>query len=57
MKADPKHPVIALDAMGGDVGPEVVVAGAELARERYPNLRQLQERCAQRPSFEASKPQ
>jgi glycerol-3-phosphate acyltransferase PlsX len=39
MKADPKHPVIALDAMGGDVGPEVVVAGAELARERYPNLR------------------
>lgn len=38
-KADPKHPVIALDAMGGDVGPEVVVAGAELARERYPNLR------------------
>ncbi len=25
--------------------------------ERYPNLRQLQERCAQRPSFEASKPQ
>ncbi len=25
--------------MGGDVGPEVVVAGAELARERYPDLR------------------
>lgn len=38
-KPDPRHPVIALDAMGGDVGPEVVVAGAELARERYPNLR------------------
>ncbi len=25
--------------MGGDVGPDVVVAGAELARERYPELR------------------
>ncbi len=25
--------------MGGDVGPAVVVAGAELARERYPELR------------------
>lgn len=24
--------------MGGDVGPEVVLAGAELARERYPDL-------------------
>jgi len=31
--------VIALDAMGGDIGPAVVVAGAELARERYPELR------------------
>lgn len=30
---------IALDAMGGDAGPEVVIAGAELARERYPALR------------------
>ncbi|TPE59261.1 phosphate acyltransferase PlsX [Sandaracinobacter neustonicus] len=25
--------------MGGDVGPEVVIGGAELARERYPELR------------------
>lgn len=25
--------------MGGDVGPEVVVAGAEIARERYPDIR------------------
>ncbi|MFN3591955.1 MAG: phosphate acyltransferase PlsX [Thermaurantiacus sp.] len=32
---------IALDAMGGDAGPDVVVAGAELARERYPALRFL----------------
>lgn len=32
-------PVIALDAMGGDIGPAVVVAGAELARELYPELR------------------
>ncbi|QMW23733.1 phosphate acyltransferase PlsX [Sandaracinobacteroides saxicola] len=33
------NPVIALDAMGGDVGPAIVIAGAELARERYPALR------------------
>ncbi len=32
-------PVIALDAMGGDVGAAVVIAGAELARARYPDLR------------------
>lgn len=25
--------------MGGDIGPEVVIGGAELARERYPELR------------------
>lgn len=36
---DQTNLVIALDAMGGDVGPAVVVAGAELARERYPSLR------------------
>ncbi len=34
-----RRPVIALDAMGGDVGPEVVIAGAEVARERYPGIR------------------
>ena len=33
------HPVIALDVMGGDGGPAVTVAAAEIARERYPNLR------------------
>lgn len=33
------QPVIALDAMGGDVGPDVVVAGAELALQRNPDLR------------------
>ena len=32
------RPVIALDAMGGDGGPAAVIAGAELARERYPKL-------------------
>lgn len=30
--------VIALDAMGGDHAPQVVVAGADLARERFPDL-------------------
>ena len=30
--------VIALDAMGGDKAPEVVVDGAELARERFPDI-------------------
>ena len=34
-----RNTLIALDAMGGDIGPAVVVAGAELARERYPELR------------------
>src|SRR5580693_212035 len=28
---------IALDAMGGDHGPAVIVAGADLARKRYPD--------------------
>lgn len=39
VESSARRPVIALDAMGGDVGPPVVVAGAELARERYPDLR------------------
>jgi len=30
--------VIAIDAMGGDAGPEMVLAGAALAQERYPLL-------------------
>ena len=30
--------VIAVDAMGGDHAPDVVIAGAESARERYPDL-------------------
>ena len=33
-----KRTVIALDAMGGDNAPETVVAGAALARERYPKI-------------------
>jgi glycerol-3-phosphate acyltransferase PlsX len=32
-------PVIALDAMGGDGAPDIVVAGAALARERFPLCR------------------
>jgi len=31
--------VLALDAMGGDQGPEMVVKGANIARVRYPDLR------------------
>ncbi len=38
-EANFRRPIIALDAMGGDVGPEVVIAGAEVARERYPGIR------------------
>ncbi len=34
-------PTIALDAMGGDHGPTVVLAGAELARIRFPDIRFL----------------
>jgi len=32
---------IALDAMGGDHAPQVVIAGADMARERFPDLRFL----------------
>jgi glycerol-3-phosphate acyltransferase PlsX len=32
-------PVIALDVMGGDGGPAVTIAAAEIARQRYPRLR------------------
>lgn len=32
---------IALDAMGGDVGPEVTIAGAEISRKRYPEIRYI----------------
>lgn len=35
------HVIIALDAMGGDRAPRVVVAGAALAREREPSVRFL----------------
>ena len=33
--------IIALDAMGGDRAPEIVIDGAALARERYPDIRYL----------------
>ena len=34
----PDRLVVALDAMGGDRAPEMIVGGAELARERYPEV-------------------
>ena len=34
-----REPVVALDVMGGDGGPALVIAGAEIARVRYPALR------------------
>ena len=30
--------VIALDAMGGDLGPDMVLSGAALALKRHPNI-------------------
>ena len=36
-----KGPIIALDAMGGDNAPGIVVGGAEIARERFPEARFL----------------
>jgi len=36
-----KKLTIALDAMGGDAAPEMVVGGAETGRERYPEVRYL----------------
>lgn len=39
---DPKNKIsIALDVMGGDRGPEVVLAGAEFSRRRYPEIRYI----------------
>jgi phosphate acyltransferase len=35
----PQNPTIALDAMGGDHGPRVLIEGAEIARVRHPDLR------------------
>lgn len=32
---------IALDAMGGDKGPDMVIAGADIARERHPQVHYL----------------
>ena len=33
--------VLALDAMGGDQAPEMVIKGANIARVRHPNLRYM----------------
>jgi glycerol-3-phosphate acyltransferase PlsX len=46
---------IALDALGGDHAPQVVIAGADMARERFPDLRFLLhgDEAAIRPLLEA----
>ena len=36
-----RTPIIALDIMGGDEGPDVTIPAADLARERYPETRFL----------------
>ncbi|MEM8750921.1 MAG: phosphate acyltransferase PlsX [Pseudomonadota bacterium] len=41
MTVQPDKITISLDVMGGDHGPEVVLAGAELSRKRYPEIRYL----------------
>lgn len=41
MSSQAKTVKIALDAMGGDEGPEVVLGGAEISRRRYPEIRYL----------------
>ena len=33
------RPTIALDAMGGDAAPNIVVEGAALARDRFPDVK------------------
>ena len=35
----PGHRTIALDAMGGDFGPDVIIPGAALSLSRQPNIR------------------
>ncbi|MEP0944292.1 MAG: phosphate acyltransferase PlsX [Rhizobiaceae bacterium] len=39
MSSNAKTITIALDVMGGDEGPSVVLAGAEISRRRYPEIR------------------
>ena len=39
MSNSAKTITVALDVMGGDNGPSVVLAGAEISRRRYPELR------------------
>ena len=53
--------IIALDAMGGDHAPDIVVAGADIARERHPDVHYLlfgdaariEALLAQRPALKA----
>ncbi|MFD1627578.1 phosphate acyltransferase PlsX [Azospirillum griseum] len=52
---------IALDAMGGDLGPDMVIAGADIARERHPDVafllfgdsQRIEPLLAQRPALKA----
>lgn len=39
MKAESGRHTIALDAMGGDNAPKIIVRGANIARQRYPDVR------------------
>lgn len=41
MSSQAKTITISLDVMGGDHGPSVVLAGAELSRKRYPEIRYI----------------
>ncbi|MDD9909401.1 MAG: phosphate acyltransferase PlsX [Ahrensia sp.] len=41
MTTQTKTITIALDVMGGDFGPQTVLAGAEISRKRYPEIRYL----------------
>ena len=41
MSTEAKTITVALDVMGGDEGPAVVLAGAEISRRRYPELRYI----------------
>ncbi|MEL6734711.1 MAG: phosphate acyltransferase PlsX [Pseudomonadota bacterium] len=41
MSSHGKSITVALDVMGGDHGPETILAGAEISRRRYPDIRYL----------------
>lgn len=41
MSSHGKSITVALDVMGGDHGPETILAGAEISRRRYPDIRYI----------------